>query len=281
MAGKCCLSIAGSDSGGNAGVQADIRAFHAYGMHACTVITSLTAQNPFGVSAIHAVPADFVDAQLDAVFGAYDVAALKTGMLNSASVAETVARRMASLGDGVWKVVDPVMVATSGASLVDGDAMAAIREMLLPAADVMTPNLPEAEALCGGSADDAGRRAGAGRAKELAKKLYDAYGCAVVVKGGHGAGSTAVDVLYDGEEMREFAMPWIREPVSTHGTGCTFAAALACELALGAALPDAVDGAKRHVHAAISAAYEVGPRCGVLGFAPGSRQNLPPRRDGI
>lgn len=251
----CCLTIAGSDSGGNAGVQADLRAFHAYGIHGCTVLAALTAQNPFGVSAVHAVPADFVGAQLDSVLGTYDIRALKTGMLAGPAIIETVADRLARHPE-VAKVVDPVMVATSGAKLISDDAVGTLKAKLLPLATLMTPNLPEAEALCGHAAS----------AKELARDLHGCFGCAVLVKGGHGKGSDAVDVLYDGKDFREFALPRVENPVSTHGTGCSLAAALAAELAEGHDLAEAVAGAKRYVHEAIAGSYLVGRNCGVLGF---------------
>lgn len=251
----CCLTIAGSDSGGNAGVQADLRAFHSYGLHGCTVFAALTAQNPSGVSAIHAVPADFVGAQLDAVLGTYDIRALKTGMLAEPEIIETVAERLAQHPE-IAKVVDPVMIATSGAKLISDAAIETLKDKLLPLATLMTPNLPEAEALCGRS----------GSARELAKCLQERFGCAVLVKGGHGEGPDAIDVLYDGKGFREFTMPRVENPISTHGTGCSLAAALSAELALGRDLSAAVTGAKRYVHAAISSSYLVGLDCGVLGF---------------
>ena len=196
-------------------MQADLRAFHAYGLHGCTVFAALTAQNPFGVSAIHAIPADFVAAQLDAVLGVYEIRALKTGMLS-----------------------DPAAIA---------------------------------EALCGVAVDPSeGRAADSAHARELAARLHDKFGCAVLVKGGHGSGATAVDVLFDGKAFEEFSMPWIANPVSTHGTGCSLAAALAAELALGRDLPAAVRGAKAYVHDAIARSFFVGENCGVLGFAPRS-----------
>lgn len=252
----CCLAIAGSDSGGNAGVQADLRAFHSYGLHGCTAVAALTAQNPSGVAAVHAVPAAFVAAQLDAVFGTYDIRALKTGMLGGAEVVEAVADRVAAR-PGILRVVDPVMVATSGARLVPDDAAEALKRTLLPLATVATPNLPEAAALCGAGGRDAAT---------LARMFFDMFGCAVLVKGGHADGVDAVDVFYDGRELRSFSLPRVANPVSTHGTGCTLAAALAAELALGHGLVQAVEGAKRHVHAAISGSYLVGEGCGVLGF---------------
>ena len=251
----CCLTVAGSDSGGNAGVQADLRAFHAYGLHGCTVLAALTAQNPHAVSAIHEVPADFVAAPLDAVLGVYDIRALKTGMLADAAVIEVVADRVAAHPE-IARVVDPVMIATSGARLLRADACKALAGKLLPLATLATPNLPEAAELCGAEGD----------AATLARGVYERYGCATLVKGGHADGRDSVDALYDGRELRTFSLPRIVNPVSTHGTGCTLAAALAAELALGHGLAEAVEGAKRHVYAAIAGAYLVGEDCGVLGF---------------
>lgn len=268
----CCLTIAGSDSGGNAGVQADLRAFHAYSLHGCTVFAALTAQNPFGVSAIHVVPADFIAAQLDAVLGVYDIRALKTGMLADPAAIAAIAERLAAHPE-IHKVVDPVMVATSGARLVSPEAVEAITAKLLPLATLITPNLPEAEMLAGGgfASDPNARSAGdTAHAGELATRLYEKYGCAVLVKGGHGAGRTAVDVLFDGRETTEFSLPWVEKPVSTHGTGCSLAAALAAELALGRGIIEAVRGAKAYVHDAIAGSYMVGDNCGVLDFAPRS-----------
>ena len=242
----CALTIAGSDSGGNAGVQADLRAFHAYGLHGCTVFAALTAQNPFAVSAIHDVPPDFVSAQLDAVLGVYSIRALKTGMLS--------------------------MIATSGAKLIADEAMVALTERLLPLATLITPNLPEAELLAGGNLSSAARAADVDRAEELARALRNKFGCAVLVKGGHGAGDAAVDVLDDGIAVHHFAQPRLANPVSTHGTGCSLAAALAAELALGHDLPTAVAGAKAYVHEAIRTSYLVGENCGVLGFVPANKE---------
>ena len=251
----CCLTVAGSDSGGNAGVQADLRVFHDYGLHGCTAFAALTAQNPKGVSAIHAVPPAFVAAQLDAVLGVYDIRALKTGMLGDAATVEAVAGRLAA-HPGIAKVVDPVMIATSGARLIASGAVDELKRSLLPLATVITPNLPEAAALCGRDAP----------AEDLASELCGTYGCAVLVKGGHCPGADAVDVLCNGGEVSEFSLPWVANPVSTHGTGCSLAAALAAELAMGRSLSDAVAGAKRYVRAAIANSRLVGPACGVLGF---------------
>ena len=255
----CCLTIAGSDSGGNAGVQADLRAFHAFGLHGCTVVTALTAQNPRGVRAVHVPPPAFVAEQLDAVFEMYGVKALKTGMLATAGVIEAVAEKLARK-PRVKKVVDPVMVATSGAKLLADDAAEALAERLLPLATVITPNLPEAEALLGDAIETAAE------ARLAAKTLAKRFRCAVLIKGGHSAGGAAEDVLCDGRSVRTLSCPRIARPVSTHGTGCTLAASVAAGLALGAPLASAVENAKIYVYEAIKLSYHIGRNCGVLGM---------------
>ena len=255
----CALTIAGSDSGGNAGIQADLRAFHAYGLHGCTALTALTAQNPRGVRAVHVAPPAFVAAQLDAVFEMYGVKALKTGMLATADVIEVVAEKLAAL-PRVKKVIDPVMVATSGAKLLADDAEAALAERLLPLATLITPNLPEAEVLLGDAIETAAD------VRLAAKTLARKFRCAVLVKGGHSADGAAEDVLYDGRRFRAFVRPRVKDPVSTHGTGCTLAAATAAGLALGASLGDAVARAKIYVYEAIKFSYHIGRNCGVLGM---------------
>ena len=259
----CVLTIAGSDSGGNAGVQADLRAFHCYGLHGCTVFAALTAQNPRGVRSVLDVPAAFIADQLDAVFEMYNVRALKTGMLATPEAIEVVAERLRA-APRVKKVVDPVMVATSGAKLISDEAVAVLQERLLPLATLITPNLPEAAALLGHPVGPgAGMRA-------AARELAERFGCAVLVKGGHavvdGEGGSAEDVLFDGRRGRVFGKPVVPHPVSTHGTGCSLAAALAAELARGASLARAVEGAKDFVFDAIKTSYRVGENCGVLGM---------------
>lgn len=259
---SCVMTVAGSDSGGNAGVQADLRAFHCYGLHGCTVFAALTAQNPNAVRAVLPVPAEFVAQQLDAVFEAYPVAALKTGMLSAPDAIEAVADRLAA-HPSVVKVVDPVMVATSGAKLASDAAVEALRVRLLPLADVVTPNIPEAESLCGISIASRGAMA------DAARTIFDRFGCAALVKGGHAiAGGTALaeDVLFDGVRISWHSMPVVANPASTHGTGCSLAAALVCELALGAPLEDAVAGAKKFVYEAIRLSYHIGDNCSVLGM---------------
>ncbi len=228
MAVPCCLTIAGSDSGGGAGIQADLKAFARAGCYGTSAIVALTAQNTRGVSAVHEVPVSFVTAQLEAVFSDFEVAAAKTGMLFSQQIVEAVAAFLTPRP--LPLVVDPVMVATSGARLLEDDAVGALVELLFPLATVVTPNHPEAEALAG--------RTGAKR--ELAEAIVALGAPAVVITGGHG--DEAVDWLFDGEEHT--LIPVAREEaVSTHGAGCTHSATLAALLAQGAALSEAARGA--------------------------------------
>ena len=259
---SCCLTIAGGDSGGNAGIQADLRIFHSYGLHGCCVITALTAQNPFGVTGIEAAGADFVAKELDAVLGVYSIRALKTGMLFSAPVIHAIADKLKDR-PSIVKIIDPVMVATSGARLLEESAVAALKKELLPIADIVTPNIPEAELISGVAITD---RASL---RDAAKSVFDKFGCAVLLKGGHALNDIALgeDTLYDGKNFASFILPPISNPVSTHGTGCSLSAALAAELTLGHDLITAVTGAKRTVHEAIKNSYLVGPNCGVLGFS--------------
>jgi hydroxymethylpyrimidine/phosphomethylpyrimidine kinase len=224
------LTIAGSDSGGGAGIQADLKAFAATGCHGMSAIVALTAQNTAGVTAVHECPPEFVRAQLEAVFSDIGVDAAKTGMLFSRAVIEAVADFLE--GHLVPLVVDPVMVASSGARLLEEDAVDMLVRRLFPLATVVTPNLMEAEAL-----------AGRGRSRrELAQRLHDLGAPAVIVTGGHG--EPAVDHLFDGDV--HVAIPVERQDVhATHGAGCTHSAALAGLLAHGHALADAARGASR------------------------------------
>src|SRR5579872_5040900 len=222
------LTIATSDSGGGAGIQADLKAFAAAGAHGTSVLVALTAQNTVGVTAIEQLPPAFVCAQLDAVFDDIGVDAAKTGMLFSRTLIETVAGYLES--HPVPLVVDPVMVASSGAKLLEDDAVDALVDRLFPLATVVTPNVPEAVALAG---VDAPRR-------ELAERLHELGAAAVIVTGGHGA--DAVDHLFDGREHVE--IPVTRHDVAaTHGAGCTHSATLAALLARGESLTDAARGA--------------------------------------
>jgi hydroxymethylpyrimidine kinase/phosphomethylpyrimidine kinase len=223
-----CLTIAGSDSGGGAGIQADLKAFAASGCHGSSVIVALTAQNTRGVTAVHEVPPDFVRAQLEAVFHDIGVDAAKTGMLFSRALIETVAGFLG--GHHAPLVVDPVMVASSGAKLLQDDAVEALLTRLFPLATVVTPNRPEAEALAGRS----------GPPRELAEHLHALGAPAVIVTGGHG--EDPVDHLFDGDRHVEIVVER-HDIAATHGAGCTHSATLAALLARGESLEDAARGA--------------------------------------
>jgi hydroxymethylpyrimidine/phosphomethylpyrimidine kinase len=231
------LTIATSDSGGGAGIQADLKAFAAAGAHGMSVLVALTAQNTVGVTAIHELPPAFVVQQLDAVFGDIGVDAAKTGMLFSRTIIETVADYLAA--HPVPLVVDPVMVASSGAKLLEDDAVGALVERLFPLATVVTPNLIEARALTGLD----GTRA------ELAERLHELGAAAVVVTGGHG--DDAVDHLFDGVSHVEIAVER-HDVAATHGSGCTHSATLAALLARGMSLIDAARGAAAAASRAVS-----------------------------
>lgn len=252
------LTIAGSDSGGNAGIQADLRAFRTFGVHGCTAITALTAQNPFGVRSVLVSDASFMGDQLDAVLEVYGIGALKTGMLATAEIIDVVANRLA-VHSRIPKVVDPVMIATSGASLLAEDAVEALRSQLLPLATLLTPNLPEAQVLLGKPIVTAEEQRAAARA------LADLFGCAVLVKGGHGTGMCAEDVLFDGEKLSLLSSPRIDDPLSTHGTGCSLSAAITASIACGNDLLQAVVEGKAYVYESIRTGVTVGEVAAVLG----------------
>ena len=241
------LTVAGSDSGGGAGIQADLKTFHALGVFGTTAITAITCQNPRRVSAVLPVRPDIVRGQIDRVLEAFRVGGTKTGMLYNAAIIETVAhRRLPNL------VVDPVMVATSGARLLKPNAVTALKTQLLPRATVVTPNLIEAEILAGRkirSLDEL---------RAAAQTLTDRHGVPFLVKGGHMPGvKRAVDVLFDGRKLHEFSAPLI-PGIVTHGTGCTYSAAIAANLALGYRLVAAVGRAKIFVTRAIRNAVRIG-----------------------
>jgi len=231
-----CLTIAGSDSGGGAGIQADLKAFAAAGCYGMSAIVALTAQNTTGVTAVHELPPEFVRAELEAVFDDIGVDAAKTGMLFSAELIATVAEFLS--GHPLPLVVDPVMVASSGARLLREDAVETLVTRLFPLATVVTPNVPEAEALVG-----------KGPARELAERLHDLGAPAVIVTGGHAR--EAVDYLFDGE--RHVEIPVERHQVAaTHGAGCTHSATLAALLARGESLEDAARGAAAAASGAVA-----------------------------
>jgi hydroxymethylpyrimidine/phosphomethylpyrimidine kinase len=247
---RVALTIAGSDSGGGAGIQADLKTFAAFGVFGTSVITALTAQNTLGVRAIADIAPAFVRAQLDAIREDFAVVSAKTGMLARRSIIETVA---AHLCDRPLRnlVVDPVMVAASGDVLLAPDAVAAMRELMLPLATLLTPNLREAEILSGVAVSDVATM------HLAARTIVEMGARAVLVKGGRLGGSTAVDVLCRGSTIREFSAP--RVAVSrAHGTGCTLSAAIAAALALGAQLEVAIQVAKDYVMRALATAERVG-----------------------
>lgn len=249
MTVKKALTIAGSDSGGGAGIQADLKTFSALGVYGASVLTAVTAQNTMGVTRVLELPTELIAAQIDAVMTDIGADAVKIGMLSSSEIIRTVAEQLRE--HRAEKVVlDPVMVAKSGDRLLREEAVDALRSILLPQALVVTPNLPEAEVLADmkiESVDDM-RRA--------ARKIVDMGARSVVVKGGHREGP-ATDVFYDGAEFYEFTKPRVATQ-NTHGTGCTFSSAIAAHLALGRDLRSAVGAAKNYLTAALQAAFPVG-----------------------
>jgi hydroxymethylpyrimidine/phosphomethylpyrimidine kinase len=245
------LTIAGSDSSGGAGIQADLKTFAAHQVYGASVIVALTAQNTKGVSGIHAVPRDFVAQQMDAVFEDLDVNAVKIGMLATAELIETVAAGLKRHG-AKNVVLDPVMIAASGARLLESAAVEAIRTHLFPLATLITPNLPEAAALLGTSMAETDEAM-----DEQAEKLAALGAANVLVKGGHGTGEISSDLLLlAGGAPQRFNAPRLATR-NTHGTGCTLSSAIAANLAKGQALAEAVGHAKTYISAAIAAADQI------------------------
>ena len=244
------FTIAGSDSGGGAGIQADLKTFAALGVHGASAITALTAQNTLGVTEILEVPAAFVSAQIEAVMADIGAAAAKTGMLSSAGIIEVVVSAVAHHNIRNL-VVDPVMVAKGGARLLRDDAVDTLRRLLLPLAAVVTPNLPEAEVLLGRPIRTLDER------RQAARDLVALGARAAVVKGGHAEEALAIDHYFDGTELVELQSP--RMPTTnTHGSGCVFSAAIAAELAKGSDSLAAVHQAKEFITGAIERSLEVG-----------------------
>ncbi len=242
------LTIAGSDSSGAAGIQADLKTFSALGVYGASVITALTAQNTRGVRAIHAVPGEFITAQLDAVLDDLDVAAIKIGMVGNTQAVTALADRLGNV-DNIPIVLDPVMVATSGDPLLEEDAEAILRQRLVPFADLITPNLEEAARLLGDVVAAPDEHA----MGEQARRLME-LGCeAVLIKGGHGHGSEAVDILWDGKNETRLAAPR-SETRNTHGTGCTLSSAVAAGLAKGLPLGESCIRAKTYLSGALAEA---------------------------
>ncbi|MFG1426084.1 bifunctional hydroxymethylpyrimidine kinase/phosphomethylpyrimidine kinase [Roseixanthobacter glucoisosaccharinicivorans] len=241
------VTIAGSDSSGGAGIQADLKTFSALGVYGASVLTALTAQNTLGVTAIHDVPPDFIGAQIDAVFSDLKVAAVKIGMLSRPAAIQAVAEGLAR-HQARTVVLDPVMVAASGARLLEDAAIATLKEVLLPRATLITPNLPEAAALLDlAPAQDEAEMLAQGQA-------LLALGCgAVLMKGGHGSGPESIDLLVSAGGVLRLAAPR-HATRNTHGTGCTLSSAIAAGLAKGADLEGAVRAAKAYITGAIAAA---------------------------
>ena len=249
------MNIAGSDSGGGAGIQADLKTFAALGVFGASTLTAVTAQNTLAVTAVHEIPTSVISAQIDAVIGDLGVDAVKTGMLSSPAIVSTVAAGIRRHGIR-QVVVDPVMVAKSGDRLLRAEALDALRTELLPLAAIVTPNIPEAEDLTGMAIEsDADMRA-------AAQAILDLGPQTVVIKGGHRDGPPT-DLFYDGARFRTFTTRRI-PTTNTHGTGCTFASAIAAGLAHGLGRRAAVQQAKEYVTEAIRAAYPIGQGHGPL-----------------
>jgi hydroxymethylpyrimidine/phosphomethylpyrimidine kinase len=245
----CALTIAGSDSGGGAGIQADLKTFAAHGVHGLSAIAALTAQNTRKVLAIEVPSIQFLDAQIDACFSDFKIGSVKIGMLGNARVIKTVANALIR-HKAKNIVLDPVMVASSGANLLESSALKALREHLLPQATIITPNIPEAELLLGRkikTADDAD----SATCELLAMGPY-----AVLLKGGHMPGITMIDRYDDGELFAEFIHKKLK--LTGHGTGCTLASAIAANICLGKNLPQSCSAATDFVHAALLHAYSPG-----------------------
>ena len=253
---RTALTVAGSDSSGGAGIQADLKTFAALGVYGLSAITAVTAQSTMGVQDVATLSADFVTTQIEAVAGDIRVDAVKTGMLVNAAIVEAVAAAIKSL-ELPHVVVDPVMVAKNGARLLDEDGVMMMRSELLARAEVVTPNIPEAEVLSGRPI------ASIEEARAAAYEIHQLGGSAVVITGGHAPGDEIVDLLYDGHGFTELHVMRIAT-ANTHGTGCTFASAIAAFLARGHSVIDAVVDAQLYVRGAIEHSFSVGRGPGPL-----------------
>ena len=253
--GPTAMTIAGSDSGGGAGVQADLKTFAARGVYGTSTLTAITAQNTKGVAAVHEIPTEMITAQINAVLSDIGADAVKTGMLASSPIIQCVVSEL-QRRPVPWLVVDPVMVAKSGDRLLWEDAIEALKTLLVPLASVITPNIPEAETLTGMKIESDAQ------VREAAEKFIAMGAKSVVVKGGHREGP-ATDLFFDGSSFHEFTSTRI-ETANTHGTGCTFASALAAGLARGLSLLEAVGLAKDYVTEAIRTSFPVGQGHGPL-----------------
>ena len=264
------LTIAGSDSGGGAGIQADLKTFHAFGVFGTSAVTAITAQDTTGVHGVHAVPTDMVKRQIQVVAADLAPGAFKTGMLATTELVEAVAGSIRELGLANF-VLDPVMVATSGDRLLDRDAEAALTESLLPLATVVTPNLDEARILTGRKIEDESDM------REVAELLVERGARAALVKGGHLEGDLVVDVLVDEAGAERWQHPKL-DTTDTHGTGCTLSSAITAGLALGRPLREAVADALDFAHRAIAEAPGLGSGHGPLNHFVEVRPGLPWRQ---
>lgn len=264
------LTIAGSDSGGGAGIQADLKTFHRFGVYGTSVLTAVTAQNTLGVTAVHPIPLDIVRQQLDAVAADLPPAAVKTGMLATADLVELVAAGVRSHGLDQL-VVDPVMVATSGDRLLEEVAEATIARVLLPLATLVTPNLPEARLLTGLPVEDVEGMV------QAARRLVEMGAGAALVKGGHLPGDETIDILFDGASVRRWRHPRVATR-HTHGTGCTLSAAVAAGLARNLPLETAVSVGLEFVARAIARAPGLGSGHGPVDHfvSPPTPREAPP-----
>lgn len=257
------LTIAGSDSSGGAGIQADIKTMTALGVYAMSAITALTAQNTLGVDAVEEVSPNFLGKQLDSIFTDIPPDSVKIGMVSSTKLIEKISEKLRQYG-AKKIVVDPVMIATSGARLIDDDAVYTLEKLLFPLAEVITPNIPETEKLSGikiFSEDDQ---------VAAAKKIYETYKCAVLCKGGHRV-NDANDILFDAEGLKIFPGKKIDTP-NTHGTGCTLSSAIAAGLAQGMSLKNSISRAKKYLSDALAFGLNLGKGCGPMNHAIYSAQ---------
>ncbi len=255
---RTALTIAGSDSNGGAGIQADIKTMTANGVYAMSAITALTAQNTTGVTGIMEVTPEFLAEELDCIFTDIRPDAIKTGMVSSTAIIEMIADKIKQY-DGKNIVVDPVMVATSGSKLISDEAIDTLKEKLLPLATVITPNIPEAEVLSGMKISSEAEM------EEAANKIYESFGCAVLLKGGHQI-NDANDLLYSENGSIWFKGKRIDNP-NTHGTGCTLSSAIASNLAKGESLEDSVRYAKNYISGALADMLDLGKGSGPLNHA--------------
>jgi len=249
------LTIAGSDSGGGAGIQADLKTFHAFGCYGMSVITAVTAQNTLGVQAIAELAPDFVASQIDSVLSDLGADAVKVGMLSNTGIVSAVSGKLAEYAVPNL-VIDPVMRSTGGSPLLPDDAQETLKEHLVPLAYLVTPNIPEAEVLARMSIHSIADM------KTAAEKIQSLGAAHVLVKGGHRK-EDATDILFDGTEFREFGGDRVASQ-NTHGTGCTYAAAIVANLAKGASLCEAIETAKRFITDAIRASFPLGQGIGPL-----------------